>query len=327
MKIKGLDKWQGGASWDGAQNAGEIRQCAKEQTTIAPLNAARTAVAAPLAQSAVPARGFTLIELLVVIAIIAILAAILLPVLQSAQMRAKEAQCLNNLKEIDEAALIYYDEYNTWVGPMNNNPSSSQGDWMGAMISYYKGTNVLYCPLAPFKNPPTLNQNENGKADTAWIWALSSPNYSSSYGINKWLETAAMAPGMGNTGAHPTDIYPTQTSVRQPTMVPMFMDAAWINLDPWDNDPPAYNLYDPLNGTSPTAGSAANEGMPRCCVARHGGRGPGSAPRNVATGVPLPGMINMGFVDGHVEEVKLENLWSFYWHLNWTPHATPPPWP
>lgn len=266
-------------------------------------------------------RGFTLIELLVVIAIIAILAAILLPVLRSAQMRAKETTCLNNLKEITEASLIYYDEYNTWVGPMNSNPNASQGDWMGAMISYYKGTNILYCPLAPFKNPSGGNQN--GKADAAWIWALSQPQYSSSYGINKWL--ASSAAGMGNTSANPTYLYPTQASVRHPATVPMFMDAAWINFDPVESDSPARNLYDPLNGTSPTAGAAVNEGMPRVCVARHGGREPGGAPRYVPPGAVLPGMINMGFVEGHVEEVKLQNLWKLDWHLNWvTPTVRPP---
>jgi prepilin-type N-terminal cleavage/methylation domain-containing protein/prepilin-type processing-associated H-X9-DG protein len=269
-------------------------------------------------------QGFTLIELLVVIAIIAILAAILLPVLQSAEMRAQEVDDLNNIKEITAASLIYYDEFNTWVGPINaSNPSASQGDWMGAMISYYKGTNVLYCPAAPFRGNPSNAVNPPGKADTAWIWTISTPAFSSSYGINKWL---ANAPGLGNSIAHPTYLYLTESAVRQPVMVPMFMDAAWINFDPLESDSPARNLYDPLNGASQSGGgSAVNEGMPRVCVARHGGRAAGSAPRSVSAGAFLPGMINMGFVDGHVEEVKLQNLWTFYWHQGWVTPAIRPP--
>jgi len=44
--------------------------------------------------------GFTLIELLVVVAIIAILAAILLPALSKAREKARQAVCMNNLKQI-----------------------------------------------------------------------------------------------------------------------------------------------------------------------------------------------------------------------------------
>ena len=76
---------------------------------------------------------FTLIELLVVITIIAILASMLLPALNKARENGRTAKCVNNVKEIMTAFVLYCDNNNDWMVPTESVDYKSR--WCGKVIN------------------------------------------------------------------------------------------------------------------------------------------------------------------------------------------------
>jgi len=98
----------------------------------------------------VAGKGFTLIELLVVIAIIAILAAMLLPALDQARQKAKQAACMNNLKQLYLILSMYWQDYDGYLirAYIGNKTGDPRPTWVNALIDkgYLKNKEILRCP-------------------------------------------------------------------------------------------------------------------------------------------------------------------------------------
>ena len=110
-----------------------------------------------------PARlsAFTLIELLVVIAIIAILAAILLPVLAKAQQRGQRAYCLNNMRQLAIAWIMYSEDNANNLAPNGDTSDQSINTWVKGILKWdfppnpsnpdnYNTTNLYDALIGPY---------------------------------------------------------------------------------------------------------------------------------------------------------------------------------
>ena len=221
-------------------------------------------------------RGFTLIELLVVIAIIAILAAILFPVFAQAREAARKTQCLNNVKQLMNGAMMYvqdYDEkYPMWDGGWGQ-PDGRMW-WMAQIQPYVKNYGVYACP----SDGRPFNINLSSCGSCAWNQAAipgtnRTQGYKVSYGASEFIVGTNST--YNNMAAIPT---PADTAFIGEAFGPLFNE--------WDGNG-MFRITQCRNGEWGTWGTDWNNFDKYAQFAGHSQDGE-----------------NMGYADGHAKYIQ-----------------------
>jgi prepilin-type N-terminal cleavage/methylation domain-containing protein/prepilin-type processing-associated H-X9-DG protein len=254
-------------------------------------------------------RGFTLIELLVVVAIIALLIAILLPSLGKARAKAKTARCLANCHSMYQGLASYAAEWQYYVPyyQLGATPITIMGKlrtpfWCNLLLPYGLNDKVRQCPeiTGPNPNPANMLSLTQGTSTLPWDYQDNTGTHTgAAYALNGWLYChGAGNPSLPNSDFAKLDQFCTMPGSlwkypfsSQNATIPAVMDAVWPDGWPLASDTAPTTVQQLATG-----GGNGVPMMQRYCVSRH------------------LKSVNASFIDGHAENLPLQQLWAIRWH-------------